>query len=96
MTEGKAHAFQVGQHVVAFGNDPLGPCHDAPALLGEALEAVTALHDDDAQILLQTPDRDGQCRLADMAARGGPPEMPFGGQRQEVVKVLQKHVTCHR
>src|ERR1700680_900283 len=75
-------------HGARVADDAARPIEGALALVGEADEARTALHQHDAEGRLELLDAGGQRRLGDAAGVGGTAEMLFAGKRQKVFELV--------
>ena len=65
--------------------------HGEQALRGQADEALAALDERRAELLLELLDRRRQRRLRDAASRGRAPKMLFAGERDEVGELSEHH-----
>src|SRR6185312_6185504 len=83
-----AHLLVQALHIA---KDPACPHQDPLALRRESLESLAALHDEDAELLLQVLDAGGERGLGHLARGRRAREMPLDRQRQEVAKVSCEH-----
>ena len=93
-------ALLQGAHFLAHGprvgHDRTRPVEHPLSLGGEAQEARRALHQHDAQGLLELLDARGEGRLRDAAQFGGLAEILFARQRQEILELVDHPVTAPR
>ena len=81
---------------VAVGEDPLRPGQHPLALGRQALEAVAALDDQDAEILLQMAQSGRQGRLRHAAGLRCPREVSLAGEADEVAELADVHQSVFR
>src|SRR5262249_49412766 len=76
-------------HGARIADDPARPVERALALRRETDEARSALHQQNAERLLELLDASRQCRLRHPADLGGAAEMALARQRHQIFELVQ-------
>ena len=79
-----AHRAELAVQAVDVREDALRPVEHALALGCQALVALAASHDREADLVLEPADPGGERRLRHVAGRGGAAEVPLAGERDEI------------
>jgi hypothetical protein len=75
--------------------DDLGPTEEFEPCAGQSDRARGAGQQRRTDLALQPPHQLTECRLTDMQALGGVPEVQFGGYRHECLQLTQLHAFRH-
>ena len=86
-----AHDADFLDHRLAIGDDPLRPLQYPPALVGESLESPVTQDERHADLVFEMLDGAREGGLRHVAPGRGSTEVPFLLQRDQVLKLPQKH-----